>query len=119
MKTLLAIALAVGLSLAGAVAPAAADQPGVWRQPADSWSNWGRQQHQQHRGGWDGRRDGNHRDRRDDGDRRGHHWHRGGGHWYGPPVVIHPPYRPYRSWVPGRWAWNGWSWVWFPGYWAY
>jgi hypothetical protein len=110
MKTLLALAIAVGLSLAGSIGPAAADQ-GVWRQPADPWAGWGRQH--QKPGGWDGR----HWDRRDDDDRDGHHWNRG--HWYGPPVVVHPPYRVNPIWVPGRWAWTGAYWVWVPGYWAY
>ena len=35
------------------------------------------------------------------------------------------PYRPYGAswgapapaWIPGQWAWNGWGWVWQPGYW--
>jgi hypothetical protein len=101
MKTLLAMAIAVGLSLAAAVGPVAADQPGVWRQPADPWSSWGRPQKP---GGWDGRHDNP-------------HWNRG--HWYGPPVVVHPPYKVNPVWVPGRWAWSGAYWVWIPGYWAY
>ena len=28
-------------------------------------------------------------------------------------------HRPVQVWIPGRWAWNGYSWVWWPGYWGY
>ena len=35
------------------------------------------------------------------------HYHDGGIH------------RPVHVWVPGQWAWNGYSWVWWPGHWGY
>jgi len=35
--------------------------------------------------------------------------------YYGPPAG----YRPPAVWVPPQWEWNGWGWVWQPGYWRY
>ena len=36
------------------------------------------------------------------------------------PVVVVQPVRPtlQHYWVDGRWAWNGYRYVWSPGYWA-
>lgn len=39
----------------------------------------------------------------------GHHQGPGYGHFYG-------PRRP--AWVQPHWTWNGWRWVWAPGYWG-
>jgi hypothetical protein len=37
---------------------------------------------------------------------------------YGPYYVPPPdPWRPGPVWVPGHWVWDGWAWVWQPGYW--
>jgi hypothetical protein len=35
------------------------------------------------------------------------------GYPYYPPAPLSP------TWVPGHWEWNGWQWVWQPGYWSY
>ena len=70
------------------------------------------------------------------------HWAGGGWHASGPRYPYYPPYygynpyypydpyyypyygppsgyRPPAVYVPGQWEWNGWGWVWQPGYWRY
>lgn len=67
-----------------------------WVSPGPYW-----RQRPEHRERWDR---GDH-----DGWRRHPHYYGYEGHvggWWGPPVY-----------VPGYWAWNGWGWVWIPGYW--
>jgi hypothetical protein len=79
--------------------------------------------------------------RRDDGD-HGPVWHHGARPgwdawgrtpWVGPYYPYYPsypypypsypydpfysPYAPSPTWVPEHWEWNGWVWVWRPGYW--
>jgi hypothetical protein len=36
--------------------------------------------------------------------------------WYEPYA---PPAPPAPIYVPGQWSWNGYTWVWQPGYWTY
>src|SRR5262245_16430388 len=63
-----------------------------------------------------------------------HGWHEGHrdhgrGYVWGRPYWGPPAWgwaEPYVAWpapgpiyVPGQWTWNGWGWVWQPGYWAY
>ncbi len=40
-----------------------------------------------------------------------------GPRFVGPSVVFVNPPAP-RVWVEPGWAWNGWQWVWVPGYWS-
>jgi hypothetical protein len=41
------------------------------------------------------------------------------GYW-GVPAPWYPPaVEPAPTYVPGQWVWNGYGWVWQPGYWTY
>jgi hypothetical protein len=36
-----------------------------------------------------------------------------------PPVIVTPTHVPGPVWVPGRWLWDGTTWVWWPGRWVH
>jgi hypothetical protein len=115
MKKLIALALAA-VAVVGVVPTAFADQArggiSVGSRREDPWRHWGR--------------DRAHRSRRDDH----RDWRRDhrpstvivvprhpGAFIPGPGVGRYPAYRPH-VWIAPHWTWNGFGWVWIPGYWA-
>lgn len=92
MKTSFARALVIAgaLVLTAAAGPAAAwEPPGVLRTPVDPWNGWGRPAPS-------------------------------ASVTYvvpGVPSIVAPAPQP--VWVPGFWAWNGFTWVWVPSHWSW
>ncbi|MGH7264877.1 MAG: hypothetical protein ACREMB_08500 [Candidatus Rokuibacteriota bacterium] len=117
-RTTVIVALGATLALAGVVAPAAEAASvrieshrsggGVGNRGSTGWGHGRRGDWR--RGDW---RHGGHRGRDHRHGRRDHGWrdHRHGwrGHGHG---WAHAP-----TWVPPRWEWNGWGWVFMPGFW--
>src|SRR5262249_59091049 len=81
-------------------------------RPAAEARHWGGERAESRNREWhDGHRDYD----------RGYVW---GRPYWGPPAwgwaepyVARPA--PGPIYVPGQWTWNGWGWVWQPGYWSY
>lgn len=123
MKTIVALALALGLTLTAGLksAWAGGDFHGkgfhgkglhgrsVFPRTPDPWKHWGRARtfgHHHHGAHHPGFRS-----------------HRGsvivvpGGSVFVPHGKHHGFFKHQPVWVPGQWVWNGFSWLWVPGHW--
>lgn len=105
MKTTFVLAgvLATALALAPGSALAWSSHGGhrtsVFPRPADPWRHWGHQHH---------------------GFKHHHGFHpQRGVHQRGSAVIVPRGHRVVAPvWVPGRWVWNGFTWLWAPGHWV-
>ncbi len=131
VKAAMGLGLALGLLVAGTgwpvlaaagslqIQPSRPGVSGVWSiSPVPAQGQGGP------RGQWygsvpdHGRGGGRDRDWGHDGGRHDGWGHRGGYYWSGRPGWGHghAGWAPGPYYRPGQWVWNGWGWVWVPGY---
>jgi hypothetical protein len=123
VTAMVGLGLALGLLVAGMARPEAA-AAGSWQiQPSRPGMSGGAispapSQGRQWYGSVPDRGRGGDRDWGHDGGRHDGWGHRGGYYWSGRPGWGHghAGWAPGPYYRPGQWVWNGWGWVWVPGY---
>jgi hypothetical protein len=129
VKAVAGLGLVLGLLVAGMARPESAAAGSLQIQPSRPGMSGGRSispAPAQGQGGPQGQWYGSVPDRGRDGDRHWGHdggrrdgWgHPGGYYWHGWPGWGHghAGWAPGPYYRPGQWVWNGWGWVWVPGY---